>query len=169
MEYLLTLGHRRIALFVSSDRLRPGREKLRGCQAALTAAGLAFDPALVFTPHSWLESSRHRMAEMLQLPEPPTALIALGTQLLSGAVHVIREAGLEIPRDMSVIGIGTMETLELMYPPVTALRYNFQLSAQTAVQLMMDRIDGRAHAAPRRIMVAWDLVMGASCAARRPL
>jgi len=164
MEYLLTLGHRRIALFVSGNNLRPGREKLRGYQAALAAAGLPFDPALVYMPQSWLESSRHRMAEMLQLAAPPTALIALGTQLLSGAVHVVREAGLEIPRDLSVIGIGTLETLELMYPPVTALRYNFQRSAQAAVQLMMERIGGEGEPAPRTVMVPWELYLGASCA-----
>lgn len=167
MHYLLAMGHTRIALFVSSDSLRPGREKLRGYQSALAEAGLPYDPALVYAPNSWLESSRARMAEMLRLPAPPTALIALGTQLLSGAVHVAREAGMEIPRDLSVIGIGTMETLELMYPPVTALRYDFQRSAQIAVQLMMDRIAGTAVGPGRRITVQWDLVMGASCAAAR--
>ena len=66
------------------------------------------------------------MQRMLGLDAPPTAIVAVGTQLLSGAVHVVREAGMDIPRDMSVVTIGTMQTLELMYPPVTALRYNFQ-------------------------------------------
>lgn len=163
VEYLLTLGHQRIALFVSSDSLRPGREKLRGYRAALEAAGVPFDPALVYMPNSWLESSRTQMEQMLKLDLPPSALIALGTQLLSGAVHVVREAGMDIPRNFSVIGIGTMETLELMYPPVTALRYNFQRSAQVAVQLMLDRIAADAPLAPRRVMVPWELVMGASC------
>lgn len=167
MEYLLTLGHRRIALFVSGDNLRPGREKLRGYRAALAAAGLAYDPALVYMPNSWLESSRGKMAEMLRLPAPPTALIALGTQLLSGAVHVVREAGLDIPRDLSVIGIGTMETLELMYPPVTALRYNFQRSAQAAVQLMMERIAAGEALPPRQVVLPWDLIVGASCGVTR--
>lgn len=167
MHYLFTLGHERIALFVSGNNLRPGREKLRGYQAALASAGLPYDPALVFMPESWLESSRSSMARMLQLPVPPTALIALGTQMLSGAVHVVREAGLEIPRDMSVIGIGTMETLELMYPPATALRYDFQRSAQIAVQLMMDRIAGTATPAPRHVMVEWELIIGGSSARSR--
>lgn len=166
VEYLLSLGHRRIALFVSGDNLRPGREKLRGYQAALAAAGLDCDPALVYMPNSWLESSRGRMAEMLRLPSPPTALIALGTQLLSGAVHVAREANLAIPRDLSVIGIGTLETLELMYPPVTALRYNFQRSAQATVQLMMERIAAGEDLAARQLTVTWDLILGGSCAAR---
>lgn len=164
MNHLITLGHRRVALFVSSASTRPGREKLAGYQAALRDAGLPFDDALVYMPRSWLESSRSRMTEMLRLAEPPTAIIALGTQMLSGAVRVAREAGMEVPRDLSVIGIGTMETLDLMYPPVTALRYNFERSAQATVQLMLDRINGEAPDAPCQVMIEWDLVMGASCA-----
>jgi len=163
MGYLITLGHRRIALFVSSDRLRPGREKLSGYRAALETADLPFDKNLVYMPHSWLASSRYAMERMLQLPNPPTALIALGTPLLSGAIHVAYEHGLQVPRDLSVIGIGALETLELMYPPVTALRYNFERSAQIAVQLMLDRISGSAPEEPRKMMVPWDLIIGASC------
>ncbi|MDQ8030766.1 MAG: LacI family DNA-binding transcriptional regulator [Bordetella sp.] len=164
MEYLLSLGHRRIALFVSSAGLRPGREKLAGYQAALADAGVAFDERLLFMPNSWIESSSARMAEMLALDAPPTAIIALGTRMLSGAVHVAHEAGLDVPRDLSVIGIGEASTLELMYPPLTMLRYNFERSAQLAVQLMMDRVGGDAPAGARKLMVEWDLVIGRSCA-----
>ena len=167
MEYLLTLGHRRIALFVSSERLRPGREKLAGYRTALESAGLQYDKELVYMPNSWIESSRTPMERMLLLSRPPTALIALGTRLLSGAIHVACEQGLQVPRDLSVIGIGALETLELMYPPVTALRYNFERSAQIAVQLMMDRINGSAPVEARKIMVPWDLIIGASCAPAR--
>ncbi|MBA2963842.1 MULTISPECIES: LacI family DNA-binding transcriptional regulator [Ramlibacter] len=162
MHYLLTLGHRRIALFVSGANLAPGREKLRGYREALAAAGLPFDPGLVFMPESWLESSRDCMARLLERPAPPTALIALGTQMLSGALHVVRGKGLEVPRDFSIVGIGTTETLELMYPPATALRYDYHRSAQVAVQLIMDRI-ARAAGPPRRVILDWDLVIGGSC------
>jgi LacI family transcriptional regulator len=165
MDYLLTLGHQRIALFISGANLAPGREKLRGYQQGLAAAGLTFDPGLVFMPESWLESSRDCMARLLESASPPTALIALGTQMLSGALHVVRGKGLEVPRDFSIVGIGTTETLGLMYPPATALRYDYQRSAQVAVQLMMDRISAPSRAEPRRVLLDWDLVIGGSCGA----
>ena len=169
MSYLFTLGHTRIALLVSSAKLRPGREKLLGYREALDAAGLGFDEALVYMPDSWIESSSQPMRKMLALGQPPTALIALGTRLLSGAVHVAREAGLEIPRDLSVVGIGAYETLDLMYPPLTALRYNFERSAEAAVSLMMDRVHGGTDGDAREVMVPWDLIIGQTCApARNP-
>jgi len=168
MDYLLTLGHKRIALFVSGANLAPGREKLRGYRAALDDAGLAYDPGLVFMPDSWLESSRDTMTRMLELALPPTALIALGTQMLSGALHVVRNKGMDVPRDFSIIGIGTVETLELIYPPVTALFYDYHRSAEVAVQLMLDRIVDPSWREPRRVILEWNLVIGGSCEPRRP-
>lgn len=167
MQYLLQLGHRRVALFALGRHLRPGREKLRGYRAALEAAGLPLDERLVHLTDSSLESSRQTMLRMLQLDEPPTAVVAVGTQLLSGAVHVVRELGMEVPRDMSVVGIGTLETLGLMYPMPTVLRYNFQQSAQAAVQLMLERIERPGNSEARTVLIPSDLVLGRSCAAVR--
>ena len=93
MDYLLSQGHRRIALFTLGAGARAGREKLHGYRSALEHAGLDFDDRLVFLARSILDSSRAPMRRMLQLDEPPTAIVALGTQLLSGAIHVIRGAG----------------------------------------------------------------------------
>lgn len=163
MSHLLTLGHRRVALFAGGAAPLPAREQLAGYRAALAAAGLPFDEALVSMPDTWQESSRLRMAEMLCLAAPPTAIIAQGAQMLAGAVHVARDKGMEIPRDLSVMGIGTMQSMDLMYPPITALRYPFERSAQATVQLMMERIAGAAPAEPRTVVVPWDLIVGASC------
>ncbi|ARP78553.1 LacI family DNA-binding transcriptional regulator [Bordetella genomosp. 6] len=163
MDYLLSLGHQRIALFAIGSQVRPGRLKLRSYRAALEAAGLPFDDRLVYLTDSSLESARQPMQRMLGLDAPPTAIIAVGTQLLSGAVHVVREAGMDIPRDMSVVAIGTMQTLELMYPPVTALRYNFQDSARAVVQLILERIERTAPPQARTVVIPSDLILGSSC------
>ncbi|BDC29683.1 LacI family transcriptional regulator [Bordetella parapertussis] len=163
MDYLLSLGHQRIALFAIGSQVRPGRLKLRSYRAALEAAGLPFDDRLVYLTDSSLESARQPMQRMLGLDAPPTAIVAVGTQLLSGAVHVVREAGMDIPRDMSVVAIGTMQTLELMYPPVTALRYNFQDSARAVVQLILERIERTAPPQARTVVIPSDLILGSSC------
>lgn len=104
---------------------------------------------------------------MLRLESPTTAIIAVGTQLLSGAVHVVREAGMDIPQDMSVVGIETLERLVLIYPPVTALRYNFHQSASAAVQLILQRIEKVAPALGQTVVIQWDLILGTSCGAVR--
>lgn len=108
------------------------------------------------------------MKQMLALKQPPTAVIALGTRLLSGALYEARKAGLEVPHDLSVIALGTPETLELMYPPPTMLRFNTALSAKTAANLMLDRLEGHYAGEARRVVIPMDLMLGESCAPVRP-
>jgi LacI family transcriptional regulator len=166
VAYLASLGHRRIAMFGPSVTIRPGREKLLGYRDGLERASLVYDSSLVCMLSSAIESSDRQMATMLATREPPTALITLGTRLLSGALRVARASGRRIPEDLSVVGIGTDDAFALMHPALTTLRFDIEHAAEAAAQLMLDRINGKAAAQPRQINVALDLVIGASCAAR---
>ena len=164
VDYLCALGHRRIALFGPSMAIRPGREKLLGYQDALDQHGIASDERLVCMLRSAVDSPEEQMDKMLALAQPPTALVALGTQILSGALRAARRAGRRIPQDLSVIGIGTDHAFDLVDPPLTILRFNLDQAAQSAAQLMLQRLEGDT--SPRRTTtVPLDLVLGESCVA----
>ncbi|MDH1675961.1 LacI family DNA-binding transcriptional regulator [Comamonas aquatica] len=168
VDYLCTLGHRRIALLGPNEALRPGREKLLGWQDALVQRGIDPDPRLVCMLKSAIDPPEEQMAEMLRLPAPPTALVALGMHILSGALRVVRRAGLRIPRDFSVIGIGTPEVFAMAETPLTTLRFNLDQQARLAADLMLERLGG--YNGPRRsLTVPLDLVLGESCAAPRAI
>lgn len=164
VEYLCALGHRRIALFGPSADIRPGREKLMGYQDALTGRGIVHDDRLVCMLKSAVDSPEAQMHKMLGLEDPPTALVALGTRILSGALRAARRSGRRVPGDLSVIGIGTENAFALADPPLTTLRFNIDQAAQAAAGLMLERLAGRTE--PRRVVtVALDLVLGESCVA----
>lgn len=164
VDYLCALGHRRIALFGPSLDIRPGREKLLGYQDALAQRGIAQDDRLVCMLKSAVDSPEAQMDKMLRLESPPTALVALGTRILSGALRAARRAGRRIPGDLSVIGIGTENAFALADPPLTTLRFNIDQAAHVAAHLMLDRLGGTQ--VPRRsVTVPLDLVLGESCAA----
>ncbi|MCW7539972.1 LacI family DNA-binding transcriptional regulator [Aquabacterium sp. A7-Y] len=165
VEYLASLGHRRIALFGPSLAIRPGREKLLGYRDGLEACGLEHDPALVCMLRSAVDSPHEQMAEMLRLPQRPTALIGLGTRMLAGVLRTVRRAGLEIPRDLSIVGIGTDDVFAFAHPPMTLLRFKLDRVAQVAADLMLDRLSSTAVPAPRTVTVPFDLVLGESCRA----
>lgn len=163
VKYLASLGHQRIALLGPSVAIRPGREKLSGYRDGLRESDLPFDDALVCMLKSAVNSSEAEMKQMLDLPSPPTALIALGTSILAGALRSARGTGRIVPDDLSVIGIGTDSVFALMHPPLTTLRFNIEKVADAAASLILDRIAGTSPAAARRVNVPMDLVLGASC------
>src|SRR5690349_19823329 len=116
VEYLCALGHRRIALFGPSAEIRAGREKLYGYEDALKQRGIELDDRLVCMMKSAVDSPEEQMQRMLSLNTPPTAIVALGTRILSGALRTARRSGRRIPDDLSVIAIGTENAFALADP-----------------------------------------------------
>ncbi|WP_087484821.1 LacI family DNA-binding transcriptional regulator [Brachybacterium massiliense] len=101
-EHLIELGHRRIG-FVGGIASHAGfRERRSGYRAALEAAGIPEDPALV--AETGIEGSGEAALTMLELPAPPTAFFCVTDP---GALLVVRELthhGLSVPGDVSVVG-----------------------------------------------------------------
>jgi len=118
VRHLLDLGHRRIG-FVGGEPTDPlhsaaPAERLVGYRSELAAAGLPADPTLEIVGGFTVSGGLAAGAELMALPEPPTALFAASDEMAMGAVHAVRRAGLRVPDDVSVIGIDDHEMAELM-------------------------------------------------------
>jgi LacI family transcriptional regulator len=115
-----------------------------GYLAALADAGIKTDPALVypgdFNEQSGLEGGR----QLLELAEPPTAIFAANDAMAQGAMNAIREKGLRIPEDISIIGFDDIPAASMMQPPLTTLRHPFEAMAQATVQELVRRIRGES-------------------------
>lgn len=166
MRYLLSLGHRRVALFTPALDRVPGGERLAGYADALRQVGLPVDRQLVPTLSSPLQDGFGPMNQLLQGEDPPTALICLGTPLLTGALRAIRRRGLRVPEDVSVIAIGAPESMELADPPLSCLRMDLGGLGQHAVRLLMRRL-GKPTAPLERIELATELLLRDSCGPAR--
>lgn len=163
VRHLLSLGHRRIALFTPALGRVPGAERVAGLQDAFRQAGLAPDLRYVPDIASPLQDGAEAMHRLLRLPEPPTALVCLGTSLLSGALRAVRGHGLRIPADFSVIAVGAPAMLELADPPLTCLKMELDELGRTAARLMLRRLAQPA-APVERMMLEAELVLRESCA-----
>jgi LacI family transcriptional regulator len=104
------------------------------------------------------------MKQLLSSPNKPTAVIGLSTHVLSDATRAIYEHGLSIPKDISVIGIGTSESVGFSNPPMTILRIDVDVNARTAAELLLERIQVGPDGGRRRITKPIDLVLAGSCA-----
>ena len=154
VNLLLKLGHRRIGL-VLGPALRFTRERLAGVHEAHEDAGI--EPDLVVYEGRLDEShGRSGMAAMLDDPNPPTAVITAGNQLLSGALTEIRYRRISIPDELSLISCDDVALARLMVPPIAVVRRDTRELGRTAASLLLAQL--RDDEPPRTVVLPTEFV-----------
>lgn len=154
-QHLVQLGHRRIA-FISGEGDHPDAlERQRGYRAALEAAGIAFDPALV-VPGDYLEVSGLLAVErLLQSGQHFTAIFTANDQMALGATLGLQRHSLRVPEDVSVVGFDDLAASSYAVPPLSSVRqpaYELGQAAATAMLQLLAGTTPDVHlAAPRLI------------------
>jgi DNA-binding LacI/PurR family transcriptional regulator len=121
-QHLIELGHRRIAVITSAPRPFALEERLRGVRAALSAASLPFDESLLLTGDFSIESGERAGAQLLALPEPPSAVFALNDRMALGVIRNALAQGKQVPGDLSVVGFDDIALASLLNPALTTVR-----------------------------------------------
>lgn len=139
-EYLLSLGHHRIAMITGPSSHLVSKGRIAGYRTALETAGLSFDPLYVRESDFGMESGFLQTQILLDLPRPPTALIAACDAQAIGVYQAISRRGWRVPDDISVIGFDGIPTSQWMSPPLTTvgqpLRELGHVAAERLFQLM---------------------------------
>ncbi|MBE4739073.1 LacI family DNA-binding transcriptional regulator [Streptomyces caniscabiei] len=105
--HLVTQGHTRIAYLGGPEELPTGAERLRGFHTALTEGGLSADTARTeLAPPSSVDHGRRATRRLLEGPDAPTALVLGSIQLTRGVLEELSTQGVEVPRELSVVGFG---------------------------------------------------------------
>jgi DNA-binding LacI/PurR family transcriptional regulator len=120
-EHLIALGHRRIALLGGALDGSTGLDRRAGHVAALADAGIAADPDLLAGDGWTLSSGQAAAARLLDLPDPPTAILASHPVLAAGALLVVRDRGLRIPEDLSLASFFESDHIRYVTPAITCL------------------------------------------------
>ncbi|MEP6661083.1 MAG: LacI family DNA-binding transcriptional regulator [Acidimicrobiales bacterium] len=137
-EYLLSLGHERIAFIGEAERNPFGfvssRNREAGFAGALAAAGVALErPYVKHGPH--LRTAAQRLAaELFAMPEPPTAVVAASDVQALGVLEAARLAGKAVPRDVSVIGYDDIDIAA--YSGLTTMRQPLEASGQRGSEIL---------------------------------
>lgn len=140
--YLIAAGHRRIGLIAGPTGFRSALERQSGYADALAAAGIAFQRTLI-APGDYTFSSGMRATERLFDVSPrPTALFSSNDEMAAGAIHVARQRGLEIPRDLSIIGFDDTPIASHLLPPLTTVRWPIATMARAAALRLIGRSEG---------------------------
>jgi LacI family transcriptional regulator len=163
-EYLLGLGHRRIGFLAGRPDLESARLRERGYRTALKASGIKVDPKLVRVGGYQPDSAEEAARLMLEGDDRPTALFAANDVSAIAAIDSARALGLDVPRDLSVIGFDNVPESALCEPPLTTIEQPIQRMGFEAVELLIGLIESRPDLETQR-MLPTRLVVRGSCSA----
>jgi LacI family transcriptional regulator, galactose operon repressor len=165
VEHLIGLGHRRIGLIVESDEVSTARDRRRGYEAALAAAGIALDSSLVVETAVDPAGGAEGMRKLLELEQPPTAVFTVNNLVALGAIEAVRGAGLEVPDDIALVCFDDIEYASRLYPFLTVLEQPAETFGTVATQLLLERIQGRGPARRHVVVLPGEFVVRKSCGA----
>jgi LacI family transcriptional regulator len=172
VEHLLALGHRRIACITNAPlAYTAASERLAGYREALAAAGIDEEPGLVVEGAFDAQSGHHAMAEILARTTPDAIFVASDVVAI-GAIAGLREAGLSVPGNISIVGFDAIPLAAYLDPPLTTISLPAYDLGRAAGLAILDRIAGRPVAG--RTLLPTELIVRASTAprhgaARRPV
>jgi LacI family transcriptional regulator len=165
VEHLIALGHGRIGLIVESNQVSTARDRRRGYEAALAAAGIALDPSLVVETAVDPAGGAEGMRRLLELEQRPTAVFTVNNLVALGAIEAVRGAGLEVPDDVALVCFDDIEYASRLYPFLTALEQPAETFGTVATQLLLERIQGRGPARRHVVVLPGEFVVRKSCGA----
>jgi LacI family transcriptional regulator len=140
-KHLLDLGHRDIAMIVMDAKLANFADRIAGYRKALEEAG-AGKRARIVTSGLDVESCRVAVERELRRPNRPTAIFAASYAATLGAVRAMRTVGLDLPRDISLIGIDDSDWMGLLHPYISAVAQPVEEIATEAWRLLNQRLAG---------------------------
>lgn len=139
-NYLLKLGHQRIGLVIGEAELTTGKHRIAGYRRALKDAGIPIDLDLVRIGFFTREHGEKGTSDLLDLPEPPTAIFAGSNRILLGVLFILGKRGVQIPNEMSVVTFNDAEWLSVWNPPITAVDIASDEMARLAVEIILRHI-----------------------------
>lgn len=144
VRHLHELGHRRIAMITGPTEMLPAAERFEGFRSTMAELGLDVPPSYVVAGDFFLESGRASMQRLLALSQPPTAVFVASDLMAVGAMNAVFDAGLSVPKDISIVGYDDIELAGLVRPALTTVTQDYLQMGHAAVDLLRRMIEADA-------------------------
>ena len=142
MDLLYGLGHRRIGIITGDMRSPISRDRLQGVRDSAAAHGRESELQVITGDYS-IESGATLAAGLIRMQPMPTALFCFSDDMAFGAMYALREAGLDCPADMSIVGFDDVRLARFSTPSLTTVRQPMREIGRRTVGLLLDIIDGK--------------------------
>jgi len=165
VQHLHAHGHDRVAYIGGPPELTSGIERLEGYHAAVRDLGLFEREEYVqfgeadWSPHSGAEAMRR----LLEIGDPPTAVVTSGESLALGALSACRTSGRRVPEEVALVSFDDPPFGDLLDPPLTALSRNEEEMGRLAASLLLHALQSAAPPSPAEVRLPLELVVRRSC------
>jgi DNA-binding LacI/PurR family transcriptional regulator len=144
VEYLISREHRLIAAIAWPEDSRVGNERLRGYFEAMQAGGLKIQKEWIERGEGTFEFGQQAATRLLGSSSSPrpTAIVALNDTQAIGALHAARNLGLEIGRDIAIIGFDDAPMSQYLFNPLTTVRQPIHEAGRECVEILVELMKG---------------------------
>ena len=174
IEHLVALGHRRIAFIKGHEGSLDTEERWAGIKRTCKRLRLDFDPSLTvqlerigLTGNYGIEEGYKAAQQLLSRKKAFTAVFSFNDHSAVGAMHALRDAGLRVPDDVSVVGFDDIDLASVAYPPLTSIRQPLREMGERAARIVLAQI-GQEDSSSLHVKIKPNLVCRASTAAAPP-
>ncbi len=158
VRYLIGLGHQRIGFISPSMYLMFAEHRLAGYKRALQDHGLKFDPALLVEGNLTQSGGYRGMEQLLDLEDPPTAIVAGNDLMAFGAMEAAQDRGWVVGRDVAVVGFDDVPLAAYFRPSLTTIRQPVYDIGKTLSQMLIKIVRGE-DLAERQVILRPELVI----------
>lgn len=163
-EYLIKLGHKRIAFIHGPQTASDSLFRFRGYCQALSDHGILYEEDLVCQGDFKREGGYQAFFTLNRLRSKPTAIFAANDQMAIGVLSAAREANLKVPQELSVIGCDDIEASSLVEPSLTTIKQPIEEIGKNAAEIIFKLIH-KEEPLQRRILLKTSLIERSSCRA----
>jgi len=140
VEHVLSKGHRDIAFVAGQPGFATTAERIAGFRAALKARGIKVPADYVVTGNATTAAATEAAHRLLSLPHAPSAIVTGNNLATIGVMRTVRERGIDVPRDLSLVGIDDFEWADLFEPHLTLVEQPCIELGRQAASLLIERI-----------------------------
>lgn len=142
-KHLIEHGHTNIACISGQLDRSTCQSRLAGYKQALTEANIAFDPQKIIEADFECDSAVVAAKKILALKERPTAVFCFNDIMALAAISTFRQAGLDIPNDISVVGYDNIDLAAFFSPPLTTVHQPKNRLGKNAIKMLLNRIENK--------------------------
>jgi len=163
IEHFIQLGHRRIGIISGPLGLSSGAERREGYEKALESHRIPIEEHWIKTGDFKKESGYFLTKKLLEEKVPPTALLVVNNQMTIGALNALKELGVRVPEDLSLISFDDMEWCSFMNSPLTTIEQSPYLMGKTAGEMLLQKINHK-RSQPKKVVIPSHLIIRNSTA-----